>query len=537
MLPSIAQIMQSGGQQIPPYIGTQVVSGQFAPMGMVQGVNLSTPEPVHLTPPPSNLQMARPSHPWRMYGRIVGLVILLFIFIQCVAGGWMLALEGEALLGSFCMIVAIPIMLAIVAMRRPRAILLERAVPDSRGQQLHVITSHAGSLQTPMPTRLDRHLMHDDSILDVPSSSISWIIFAVTVLCALGLSVMLAFGDTFAVLVAGILIIPTVLIGFSIPVMGWWSHSTKRIGLPTRRRNAEAWLTAGMLSALPAIMINSWVFPNFVLLITPEISEEGMMNLMAVISAPIGEELCKAAAIWFFAANIRSPKHGFQIGFTVGLGFAILENLQYIIISSFSADIGFSLTILIRGIGSIPGHAIWTGLTGAAMGWMLMRKRATGLHLAASFGQQIKPPEVDRTQWNLIDKKSGEVIQTSGEDIQSGVSVAPSGVEIWTPSVAIIAKKPWIRIPLPNHIALGLCLAILGHASWNGILTVFGIFASDSGMSEILEIVLSIIIMIMMVVAVLIVGTGLLHSVRAAPDGSEVDAYQAELASMAHQNP
>ena len=537
MLPGTAQIMQPGGPQIPPYIGTHTAQGQFTPGGMVQTVSMRTPEPVHLTPPPSNLQMARPSRPWRMYGRIVGLVILLFIFIQCVAGGWILALEGEALWGSFCMIFAIPVMLVVVAMRRPRAILLERAVPDSRGQQLHVITSHAGSLQTPMPTRLDRHLMRDDSILDVPASSISWIIFVVTVLCALGLSFMMAFGDSFAVIVAVILIIPTVLIGFSIPVMGWWSHSTKRIGLPTRRRNAEAWLTAGILSTLPALMINSWVFPNFVSLIAPNISEDGMMNLMAVISAPIGEEICKAAAIWFFAANIRSPKHGFQIGFTVGLGFAILENLQYIIISSFSGDIGFSLTILIRGIGSIPGHAIWTGLTGAAMGWAMMRKRAIELHRAASFGQHIKPPEVDRTQWNLIDKKSGEIIQSSGGDVQSGVSVAPSGVEMWAPSVTHIPNKPWIRIPLPKHIGLGLGLAMMGHASWNGILTVFEIFASDSGMSEILEIVLSIIIMIMMVAAVLIVGTGLLHSVRAAPDGSEVDAYQAKLASMAHQNP
>ena len=499
---------------------------------MAPRMDITTPEPVPLTPPPSNLQMARPSRPWRMYGRIVGLVILLFIFIECVAGGWIIALEGDPLLGSFCMIFAIPVMLAVVAMRRPRAILLERAVPDSSGQQLHVITSQAGSLQTPMPTRLDRHLMRDDSILDVPASSISWIIFTATVLCALGLSFMIAFGDNFAVIIAIILIIPTVLIGFSIPVMGWWSHSTKRIGLPTRRRNAEAWLTAGILSALPALMINSWLFPNFIQLITPNISEDGMMNLMAVVSAPIGEELCKAVAIWFFAANILSPKHGFQIGFTVGLGFAILENLQYIILSSFSGDVGFSLTILIRGIGSIPGHAVWTGLTGAAMGWTLMRKRAIGLHRAASFGHHIKPPEVDRTQWKLIDNKSGEVLQSSGGNGQSGVSVAPSGVEMWTPSVTIIPNKPWIRIPLPRHIGLGLGLAMMGHASWNGILTVFEIFSSDSGMSEILEIILSITIMMMMVAAVLIVGTGLLHSVREAPDGSEVDDYQSKLAAM-----
>ena len=83
---------------------------------------------------------------------------------------------------------------------------------------------------------------------------------------------------------------------------------------------------AGIFSALPALFINSWIFPEIVYLFAPNISSTGLGRLMAVISAPVGEELCKAGAIWFFASKIKSPKHGFQIGFTVGLGFAILEN-------------------------------------------------------------------------------------------------------------------------------------------------------------------------------------------------------------------
>jgi len=39
----------------------------------------------------------------------------------------------------------------------------------------------------------------------------------------------------------------------------------------------------------------------------------------------------------------------------------------------------------------------------------------------------------------------------------------------------------------------------------------------------------------MMIAAVLIIGTGLLHSIRAAPDGSEVDEYQAQLAALTQQ--
>ena len=523
--------MQPGAPQGPyPTQAPVAVAQTPMMMNIPQGMTLITPEPVPLSPAPTNLQMARPSRPWRMYGRIVGLVVLLYIFEESIASGWILALEGESLYGSICMIFAIPTMLAIVAIRRPRAVLLERAVPDSTGKQLHTITSHTGSLQTPMPTRLDRHLMRDDSVLDVPATSTVWIIFGVTVLSSFGLWYIIPRVGLGAQILAGILLIPVILIGFSIPVMGWWSHSTDRIGLPTRRRDAEAWLIAGILSALPAVMINSWLFPNLIYLISPNISFEGMMNLMAVISAPIGEELCKAAAIWFFASKIRSPKHGFQIGFTVGLGFAILENLQYI---GFSG--GDATTVLVRGIGSIPGHAIWTGLTGAAMGWTLMRGRAKELQRAAEMGLEIKRPEAESAQWKLVEKETGEIIQTPGISQEEGVSVGPSGVEIWMPSAPIIQKEPWIKIPLPENIGLGLGLAMIGHASWNLVWTLFDLFVSNSAISQMMVNILDYTLMAMMVGGILIIGTGLLHSVREAPDGSEVDEYQTQLAQLTQQ--
>ena len=68
-------------------------------------------------------------------------------------------------------------------------------------------------------------------------------------------------------------------------------------------------LIAGIFSSLPALFINSLIFPLLVLLIAPDISMTGLENLGGVISAPVGEELCKAGAIWFFASKIRSPKH------------------------------------------------------------------------------------------------------------------------------------------------------------------------------------------------------------------------------------
>ena len=56
----------------------------------------------------------------------------------------------------------------------------------------------------------------------------------------------------------------------------------------------------------------------------------------------------------------------------------MLENLQYILGSLFGGEylaFSYGLTTIIRGIGSIPGHAVWSGLTGSAIGWQISKKR------------------------------------------------------------------------------------------------------------------------------------------------------------------
>ena len=280
-------------------------------------------------------------------------------------------------------------------------------------------------------------------------------------------------------------------------------------------------------------MINGWLFPGIITGILPNISDENLLYLTAIISAPVGEEICKAAAIWFFASKIRSPKHGFQIGFTVGLGFAIIENLMYI--SESSVGLAFSLTILIRGIGSIPGHAFWTGLTGAAMGWTIMRNRSEALHKAATAGHRIMAPEQKASDWKLIDPDTGQVMGAESA-VSSGVAVNPSGVQIWVPEQNIIPKKPWLTVPLPEKIIFGLLLAMLGHATWNGANVLLYMVAVDVGMSDVTYFILDILLILVLVFAVLLIGSGLLHSVRAAPDGSEVDEYQAQLAALTQQN-
>ena len=102
-------------------------------------------------------------------------------------------------------------------------------------------------------------------------------------------------------------------------------------------------MIAGMASALPAIIVNSFIFPAF---LPNTLSPETQLALIATISAPIGEEIFKLLAVCLFLPSIRNARKGFQVGFTVGLGFALIENLSYILDSGIFGALSLTLTTL-----------------------------------------------------------------------------------------------------------------------------------------------------------------------------------------------
>ena len=128
-----------------------------------------------------------------------------------------------------------------------------------------------------------------------------------------------------------------------------------------------------------SVINNSLIFPEFVLFLGIESFDPYSVGelLILAVSAPVGEEIFKALLVLSLYRIIDSPRRGFQVGFSVGLGFAMLENLQYILASLFGGEyaaITYGMTTLVRGIGSIPGHAFWTGISGCAIGWYLSQK-------------------------------------------------------------------------------------------------------------------------------------------------------------------
>ena len=481
---------------------------------------------------PSSLRIGRYSKPWLVYRHILAVVIVAFLLTQGVTIIWFGLAEGDAwlsLVGGFC---TLPFVGLLLAMTRPRLAHVRIAVPSPNGSYFHTI-QNSETLQTPVPTTFTQHIIRDDSTLDTPPSRTVWLAF--TALMVISLAIALAMVSGVAapiVLTIAVLIgIPAWLFGFSIPVLAWWSYSSEALALDTRRRDAEAWLVAGMLSAIPAVIINSFLAPS---LIPASLSAEVTEFLIITLSAPIGEELCKGLAAALFIGRMRGRKHGFQIGFTVGLGFAMIENLQYILLSFGSGYVGFTFTALIRGLGSIPGHAFWTGLTGFALGAIATNLPAK-IPLLDPHGESAKPS----VPWLLVDPETGERIsnvEPTDQSFQSNQTdhaqvVGPGIAEMWetpmptaphvdlpvAPEVPLIEmaqlidgevkmvvyelesiprmvkQRGGLTIMPRSNLAQALGLAMLGHASWNGSSVLIPWLISLIGVGELGVILASLV--------------------------------------------
>ncbi|MED5485600.1 MAG: PrsW family glutamic-type intramembrane protease, partial [Candidatus Thermoplasmatota archaeon] len=327
-----------------------------------------------MTHPQNELILSQMSKPWAIVKRIVGLVIITYLLSQSILmiffGLYLGEFEGifMSYIGLFC---SLPLLFIFFWIRRPRLIHIKLAIPNEEGKKTHILPNNE-TLVTPIPTKFSHHLVHDSGLLDMPPSKKLWMIFASTMLISLLIFIALLNNPSdFIVIITIIFVIPTWLAGFSIPVFAWWSYSARTLNMPTTGYRAESALVAGMICTIPALLINTSgdIFFLGIFGLDSPISQLLLLSLIA----PIGEEICKLAAIWWCKEFIDSPRRGFEIGITVGLGFAMLENLQYIALSWTGGPLSFTITSLIRAIGSIPGHALWTGLTGIGFAWYILK--------------------------------------------------------------------------------------------------------------------------------------------------------------------
>jgi RsiW-degrading membrane proteinase PrsW (M82 family) len=333
----------------------------------------------------------------------------------------------------------------LLFMRRPKLEHLIIAEPTPQGQHVHSLPN-SKILQTPVPTTIRQFIVRSRYPLRVPVAKHLWMLFlGGVIISSIAFAPLLIDSTNIGfILLALFVAIPAWLVGFSTPVFAWWSFSSSKFHLSTTRQQGEAMLIAGMLSTFPAIIINSFITPGAVLFLSGgEASATLVENITVIISAPVGEELCKALAVFSLASMIDSKKRGFQVGFTVGLGFALLENLQYILFSLFAGEVmafSYGLTSVVRGIGSIPGHAMWTACSGYAIGHILEQRK-----------QPNQIPDVK--QWNLINPR----------DHSRGYNV-PNTQQFMSQSM--FSKSS--NLDLPTSLPAMLGIAMFGHAFWNG---------------------------------------------------------------------
>jgi len=423
-----------------------------------------------LSAPPPGLVLASPSSPWRTVGRMVGLVILLYLIATPVTFIFIGLLDGDfdlqpgpanpwmTLTGALC---SLPLVALVLFLRRPKLTHVILAEAANGGQHAHQLPGET-VLQTPWPTLLRHHLIRRSPPLDLPRPGPLAALFlgsvGVMVFVLVPLGAVQAVGAQ--ILLFLLLLIPAWLIGFSIPVFIWWAVSSEVLQLQTNRRQGEAMLIAGMLSTFPALVINSLLFPMGVAALG--VDNPAMLEALTVtVSAPVGEEICKFVAVLGLSKMIDSSRRGLQVGFTVGLGFAMLENLQYILLSLVAepttAAVNYGFTSVLRGIGSIPGHAVWTGLGGYALGCL----RARSLQQDASHSGST-------ATWGLFDAQTGQALATA-------TSAWVVQRDTWTRRVASnLGPAP------PQAVVPAVLVGIAGHALWNGSTVVLDVWLSGA---------------------------------------------------------
>ena len=127
----------------------------------------------------------------------------------------------------------------------------------------------------------------------------------------------------------------------------------------------------------PAALI-ARIFLLGVLVTFPVAFVEGLFGLiiasplvMGVIIAPIVEECGKFWVVRRFAyrdVEFDEPMDGIVYAASAALGFASLENVLYVFLAYMTSPSLAIGTIIVRALFSVPGHALFSGVWGYALG-------------------------------------------------------------------------------------------------------------------------------------------------------------------------
>jgi RsiW-degrading membrane proteinase PrsW (M82 family) len=141
---------------------------------------------------------------------------------------------------------------------------------------------------------------------------------------------------------------------------------------PPRTRRLVTFV--GMLSVIPAIMIEMYVMSSLGGQVQPRMTYQGSSFHAFIVAAAV-EEACKIAVVYWVVwrrPEFDERMDGIVYASRAGLGFALVENILYLLQEQ---TLGGQLqTWILRAVLAVPGHAMWTGMIGA----MAARRRFDG---------------------------------------------------------------------------------------------------------------------------------------------------------------
>lgn len=155
----------------------------------------------------------------------------------------------------------------------------------------------------------------------------------------------------------------------------------KRPEPPALRRKVAVF---GALSVIPAIILEMLLSNHIGTSLDPEFTYQGSSFKAFVVAAGV-EEACKILVVYWIVwrrPEFDERMDGIVYASRAGLGFALVENVMYLLVLAPTVEAQLQMWIL-RAVLAVPGHAMWTGMIGA----MAARRRfdRTGLGLVGGY--------------------------------------------------------------------------------------------------------------------------------------------------------
>lgn len=148
-------------------------------------------------------------------------------------------------------------------------------------------------------------------------------------------------------------------------VIAMWIVDRLDAKRPEPRRTRRLVAFVGMLSVIPALILEVVISGHASAWIEPQLTYQGASFQAYVIAAAI-EEACKILVVYWVVwrrPEFDERMDGIVYACRAGLGFALVENVMYLL-NQQSVE-GQIYVWVLRALLAVPGHAMWTGMIGA----------------------------------------------------------------------------------------------------------------------------------------------------------------------------